>query len=329
MIFIVNITGHKLQRVFKKKLNFVENMSNLNSGEPQVMEAEPNPETNAAATNQEEASGSVSAERPNSTQTRRYTIGAGFRFTFASTLNNDLARVIRNSGATIGLALSSERFRREINPGVRCQISGQLTLPSSVLSVLEPLMQDGSEAATTLFAIQNVLDPGSEEALVRMVSHRQEQDEGGESVVRIQLSGEITIRMVVRNDDVGSTGSTANRETVAVPIVFALEGYSDHEEEDDSEDDYETDHSSSSDDAPECFSQSAFKPPYSVDDGNCPVCLGSYTGNEPMITVCGHIFCNPCITEVLKSSRQCPVCRQRIKEMFMRPYNSCFYKLSK
>ena len=47
----------------------------------------------------------------------------------------------------------------------------------------------------------------------------------------------------------------------------------------------------------------------------CPVCMESFLslikqGNKIMSTLCGHVFCQSCLYNSVKSSRKCPACRE-------------------
>ncbi|XP_057364920.1 uncharacterized protein LOC130685613 [Daphnia carinata] len=49
----------------------------------------------------------------------------------------------------------------------------------------------------------------------------------------------------------------------------------------------------------------------------CPICLDSLSqvkqANQQMhSTICGHLFCGPCIRRVIASTQQCPTCRQKL-----------------
>lgn len=49
-------------------------------------------------------------------------------------------------------------------------------------------------------------------------------------------------------------------------------------------------------------------------DEECAICLDSL--RQPVITYCAHVFCRPCICEVIRSEREqarCPLCRGQIK----------------
>ncbi|RDX54813.1 hypothetical protein OH76DRAFT_1340995 [Lentinus brumalis] len=39
----------------------------------------------------------------------------------------------------------------------------------------------------------------------------------------------------------------------------------------------------------------------------CPLCLEEV--DRPCVTLCGHVFCAPCITQALNTKQRCPVCR--------------------
>ncbi|KAJ7565300.1 hypothetical protein O6H91_02G055800 [Diphasiastrum complanatum] len=42
----------------------------------------------------------------------------------------------------------------------------------------------------------------------------------------------------------------------------------------------------------------------------CAICLD--TMKEATSTVCGHIFCRCCISEVIKACKSCPTCRKKL-----------------
>jgi SWI/SNF-related matrix-associated actin-dependent regulator of chromatin subfamily A3 len=46
-------------------------------------------------------------------------------------------------------------------------------------------------------------------------------------------------------------------------------------------------------------------------DDNCIVCLDEYT--EPVITVCGHIYCKECIDRCNQHNTKCPTCKKELK----------------
>lgn len=48
---------------------------------------------------------------------------------------------------------------------------------------------------------------------------------------------------------------------------------------------------------------------------HCPICFDTLdqvkaTNNQMHSTICGHLFCGPCITKVIANTNQCPTCRQ-------------------
>jgi len=43
---------------------------------------------------------------------------------------------------------------------------------------------------------------------------------------------------------------------------------------------------------------------------NCPICLASL--NNASATLCGHLFCTPCIEHALDTSGVCPTCRKPV-----------------
>lgn len=45
----------------------------------------------------------------------------------------------------------------------------------------------------------------------------------------------------------------------------------------------------------------------------CPICLDMYGFNEILSTMCGHLFCEPCIKSVIKSRKKCPMCNRGLK----------------
>ena len=47
---------------------------------------------------------------------------------------------------------------------------------------------------------------------------------------------------------------------------------------------------------------------------DCPVCLDELTGHNPVITHCGHIFGNDCITRVIETQHKCPMCRAELPD---------------
>lgn len=45
----------------------------------------------------------------------------------------------------------------------------------------------------------------------------------------------------------------------------------------------------------------------------CPICLDSYGFNEILSTICGHLFCDPCIRNIIKIRKKCPLCNKGLK----------------
>lgn len=46
----------------------------------------------------------------------------------------------------------------------------------------------------------------------------------------------------------------------------------------------------------------------------CPICLDMFTMDEILSTMCGHLFCAPCINSVIKSRKKCPMCNRGLKQ---------------
>jgi SWI/SNF-related matrix-associated actin-dependent regulator of chromatin subfamily A3 len=47
---------------------------------------------------------------------------------------------------------------------------------------------------------------------------------------------------------------------------------------------------------------------------DCPVCMESMS-NDPVITVCTHAYCYPCIERVIETQHKCPMCRSELKSV--------------
>ncbi|KND01479.1 uncharacterized protein SPPG_03279 [Spizellomyces punctatus DAOM BR117] len=46
----------------------------------------------------------------------------------------------------------------------------------------------------------------------------------------------------------------------------------------------------------------------------CAICLGTFSVNTNLsATICGHIYCEDCIKDVLKVKKECPMCRRPLK----------------
>jgi len=51
--------------------------------------------------------------------------------------------------------------------------------------------------------------------------------------------------------------------------------------------------------------------------GSCPICLdGLENGEATCMTSCGHAFHEECMSDVLKSRRECPNCRQHVRQVY-------------
>lgn len=46
----------------------------------------------------------------------------------------------------------------------------------------------------------------------------------------------------------------------------------------------------------------------------CPICLDVFTIDKILSTMCGHLFCAPCIQSVIKSRKKCPMCNRNLKQ---------------
>ena len=46
----------------------------------------------------------------------------------------------------------------------------------------------------------------------------------------------------------------------------------------------------------------------------CVVCLGEFAGGECIKTTCGHMFHDECLSQWLKKSFSCPICRKSFTE---------------
>lgn len=44
----------------------------------------------------------------------------------------------------------------------------------------------------------------------------------------------------------------------------------------------------------------------------CPICLGPPFENHASVTMCGHVFCNHCISMAVKQTHKCPICNQQL-----------------
>lgn len=46
----------------------------------------------------------------------------------------------------------------------------------------------------------------------------------------------------------------------------------------------------------------------------CPICFGSLVDQPISVLICGHLFCNECVTRSLQQKRNCPTCNREIPE---------------
>jgi len=44
----------------------------------------------------------------------------------------------------------------------------------------------------------------------------------------------------------------------------------------------------------------------------CPICLDTVVNRTPVSTLCGHIFCQPCIVQALENAKKCPMCKKAL-----------------
>lgn len=45
----------------------------------------------------------------------------------------------------------------------------------------------------------------------------------------------------------------------------------------------------------------------------CPICLDMFTMDQIFSTICGHLFCGPCIQSVINTRKKCPMCNRGLK----------------
>lgn len=56
------------------------------------------------------------------------------------------------------------------------------------------------------------------------------------------------------------------------------------------------------------------------DAPTCPICLETLGSSRPaMATLCGHMFCEPCIVQVVRTSKKCPTCRKGVSKTKYHP----------
>lgn len=51
----------------------------------------------------------------------------------------------------------------------------------------------------------------------------------------------------------------------------------------------------------------------------CPICMQSMVKRELMSTICGHIFCAPCIKKCIEKNKSCPNCRKKLNSKSIHP----------
>ncbi|XP_066143310.1 uncharacterized protein [Euwallacea fornicatus] len=52
----------------------------------------------------------------------------------------------------------------------------------------------------------------------------------------------------------------------------------------------------------------------------CPICLEQLGGStQAMVTLCGHMFCKPCIVQIAQKSKKCPSCRKGLTKLKYHP----------
>eukprot|EP01084_Bolivina_argentea_P067954 123671_1 len=49
---------------------------------------------------------------------------------------------------------------------------------------------------------------------------------------------------------------------------------------------------------------------YNMEDEECPICYEA-PFDEPLQTICRHIFCGECIRSILMNKPECPMCRKK------------------
>lgn len=53
--------------------------------------------------------------------------------------------------------------------------------------------------------------------------------------------------------------------------------------------------------------------------GECPICMEPFDTKQLSATVCGHIFCTPCLKSALQSKKVCPMCRKHVNMKKVHP----------
>merc|ERR1719361_3216415 len=49
---------------------------------------------------------------------------------------------------------------------------------------------------------------------------------------------------------------------------------------------------------------------YNMDEAECPICYET-PFDDPLQTICRHIFCGECIRSILSEKPECPMCRKK------------------
>lgn len=45
---------------------------------------------------------------------------------------------------------------------------------------------------------------------------------------------------------------------------------------------------------------------------DCTICYENLEEKHPTSTLCGHIFCAPCVNDIVITSKKCPVCQSYV-----------------
>ncbi|XP_001864079.2 uncharacterized protein LOC6046965 [Culex quinquefasciatus] len=52
---------------------------------------------------------------------------------------------------------------------------------------------------------------------------------------------------------------------------------------------------------------------------SCPICFDSILKKPAASTICGHLFCNDCISQEIKVRKQCPLCKRKLARNNIHP----------
>lgn len=44
----------------------------------------------------------------------------------------------------------------------------------------------------------------------------------------------------------------------------------------------------------------------------CAICLDSVRDSQPVSTICGHLFCKPCLQASFRVKKECPLCKKKL-----------------